>query len=168
MKNYISLGFVAFSFFLIRFRLSGLPERIPIHFNASGKADSWGRPETLWYLLMVQTAGTLLFVALPYISRRVPQLINLGTRRLVDFPPNVRARVFPLLDDMVAYMGLLFGAFFSYMIYNALQLASQATPHFQSWPIWVYVGGTLVVVFYYLGRINRVAESPKSANAPIE
>lgn len=168
MKKYFSLALVVLSFILIRIHLPELPERIPTHFNASGQADSWGRPQSLWFLLMVQAGGSLLFLILPYISRKIPQLINLGTRRLVDFPPDVRAQVLPLVDDMVAYMGMLFGGFFSYMIYSAVQLASQPTPHFQAWPIWVYVGGTLAVVFYYLGRINRVAESPRSSHAPIE
>jgi uncharacterized membrane protein len=51
---------------------SGLPDQIPVHFGASGKADSFGNKTNL---LMLPILGTVMYIGLTLLTR-IPHVFN--------------------------------------------------------------------------------------------
>jgi uncharacterized membrane protein len=158
MLQLISVLLMAYSYFLIRTNLPHLPARIPTHFNAAGAADGWGSPDTLWILLGVQILSNLVFLLVPFLSRRYPGLVHLGTRNLSDYTPAQRTRILPLLSEMTALMGVVMNLFFSWVLNQIIKAVTQPIPHIAIvGPMVLLIGGSLVLTFYYLARIRRAA-----------
>lgn len=65
------LGIVA-SFILLSAAWPDIPERVPMHFGSSGRADSWGGKSTLVWIPMV----TIGLYALLSLTERFPQNFN--------------------------------------------------------------------------------------------
>ena len=149
---------VVYSGISIVLALPKLPARIPTNFNSSGEPVGWGGPETLWFMLLTQVLGTVLILAVPAIGRRAPQLVNLGFRRLSDFPPQVRQRVMPLLEEMCAWMAILFAFLFTVLIRGMIRSALEPGARVGAWPLAVFLAGTAMVVIYYLRQMNRLAD----------
>jgi uncharacterized membrane protein len=149
---------VVYSAVTIVLALPTLPARIPTKFNSSGEPVAWGGPETLWIMLLVQVLISALILAIPAIGRRAPQLVNLGFRRLSDFPPQARQRVMPLLEEMCAWMATLFAFLFTVLIRGMIRSALEPGARIGAWPLGVFLAGTALVVVYYLRKMNRVWE----------
>jgi uncharacterized membrane protein len=159
MLRLISLVLMFYSYFLIRTRLSNLPPCIPTHFDAAGNANGWGSPNTLWFLLIAQVVTGVVFLFVPYMGRRFPGIVNLGTRRLSDYTPAQQARILPLLHDMMAYMSILMNLFFVFMLQGVIHAATQSHPQLPAaWPLGLLLGSSLFITLYYLRRITRTAK----------
>jgi hypothetical protein len=167
-QRFVALALAAYSFFAIRSAMPRLPARIATHFNWSGEPTGWSGPEALWILLATQVLGAALILAIPALGRRAPQMINLGTRRLSDFPPEVRERIMPVLEDMCGYLAVLYSLLFTLLIREVIAAALVSGARPSPW----LAGGFLVamggVVIYYLWRINRVAKQDPSRDRGIE
>lgn len=169
MLQLISVVLVIYSYFLIQTNIPKLPRVIPTHFNAAGVADRWGSPDTLWMLLGAQALTCTLFLIMPYVGQRFPAMIHLGTRRLSDFPPAQRARMLPMLNDMAGYLSIVMNLFFVFMLHEILQAAAQPLPHIHVfWPLGLMMGGTAVILLYYLGKILRVSKGEVGGEPPNE
>lgn len=149
---------VVYSAVTIVLALPKLPARIPTKFNSSGEPVGWGGPETLWIMLLTQVLVTVLILAVPAIGRRAPQLVNLGFRKLSDFPPQARQRVMPLLEEMCAWMAILFAFLFTVIIRGMIRAAREPAARVGDWPLAVFLAGTAIVVIYYLLQMNRLAD----------
>jgi uncharacterized membrane protein len=159
MLRLISLVLMFYSYFLIRTSLSNLPPCIPTHFDAAGNANGWGSPNTLWFLLIAQVVTGVVFLFVPYMGRRFPGIVNLGTRRLSDYTPAQQARILPLLHDMMAYMSILMNLFFVFMLQGVIHAATQSHPQLPAaWPLGLLLGSSLFITLYYLRRITRTAK----------
>jgi uncharacterized membrane protein len=159
MQRLIALGLALYSFFLIKTNIPRLPARIPTHFNAAGKANRWGSPDSLWVLLVFQVLICGLFLAVPLLGRRYPDSVNLGTRKLSDLTPAQRERVMPLFSDMMGYMSVLLGLLFSVLLRENIHAALSSHPHLSPWwGLWVCLAGFAATVIYYLRRINAAAD----------
>jgi uncharacterized membrane protein len=163
MLRLISLVLMLYSYFLIHTSLPKLPPRIPTHFDAAGEANGWGSPDTLWFLLVAQVFTGVVFLTVPYMGRRFPGIVSLGTRRLSDYTPAQQARILPLLHDMMGYLSFLVNMFFVFMLRQIIGAATQPHPRLpMAWPLGLFLSGTLFLSLYYLRRITRTAkeESP--------
>jgi len=111
--------------------------------------------------VQVLTCG--LFLVIPLLGRRFPGTVNLGFRRLSDFTPAQRARIMPLLTDMMGYMSVLLSLFFCILLRQIIQAASSSHPHISiGWEVGLLLAGSAVTVIFYLRRINAVAdETPR-------
>jgi hypothetical protein len=167
-QRFVALALAAYSFFAISHAMPRLPARIATHFNWSGEPNGWSGPEALWILLATQVLGAALILAIPALGRRVPQMVNLGTRRLSDFPPEVRERITPVLEDMCGYLAVLYSLLFTVLIREVIAAALVPGARLSPW----LAGGFLVamggVVIYYLWRINRVAKEEPSGDRHVE
>ncbi len=169
MLPLISFLMVAYSYFLIRTNLPHLPTRIPTHFSLAGMADGWGSPETLWVLWGAQilTCATILIV--PYIGQRYPSVVHLGSSRLSDYSPAQRARVIPMLKQMVGWMGIVMNVFFVWLLDQIIHAATLPRPQIRMLgPLALLLGGMLVTLFYYLAKFRQVAEEPGEPGRPDE
>ena len=157
MKRLVTFGLALYSFFLIKTNIPHLPPHIPTHFDAAGEANGWGRPHTLWFLLLVQVLICGLLLAVPFLGRRFPGMVNLGSRTLSDFTPAQRERIMPWLTDMMEYMSVLVGILFSILLRQTIRAALSSHPHFSRWWIGAFLIGVAAIVIYYLPRIFAAA-----------
>ena len=167
MLQLISLVMLAYSFFLIRTHLPGLPKCIPVHFNAAGVADGWGSPDVFWMLLGTQALVTVVFLTIPYLGQLAPGMIHFGTRRLSDFSPAQRPRVLAMLNDMAAYMSIVMNLFFVLMLVELLRAARQPSPHIRIvFPLILLFGGMIGILGYYTRRFYRLAKGEDGDTSP--
>jgi len=167
-QKVVALGLAAYSYFAIRSAMPRLPARIATHFNWAGEPTGWGSPDTLWILLAAQVLGTALVMAIPALGRRAPQLVNLGTRRLSDYPPEARERIMPLLEDMCGYLAVLYSLLFTVLIRELIQAALSPGTRPSFWPVGGSLAATAALLIYYLWRMNRVAGEIPSPGSPID
>ncbi|MGD0922643.1 MAG: DUF1648 domain-containing protein [Terriglobia bacterium] len=167
-QKVVALALAAYSYFAVRSAMPRLPARIATHFNWSGEPNGWGTPDTLWILLGAQVLGTALILAIPALGRRAPQLVNLGTRRLSDYPPEARERIMPLLEDMCGYLAVLFSLLFTVLIRELIRTALSPGTHPSFWPIGGFLAAIAVLVVYYLWRMNRAAGEIPSPGSAID
>jgi hypothetical protein len=161
-QRFVALILAAYSLLVIRNAMPRLPARIATHFNWSGEPNGWGSPDTLWILLAVQVLGAALILAIPALGRRAPQMVNLGTRRLSDFPPELRERIMPLLEEMCGYLAVLYSLLFTVVIRGVIRAALVPGTRLNYWPLGGFLVATGGVVIYYLWQMNRVAKQDLS------
>jgi uncharacterized membrane protein len=162
MLKIVAAALALYSAFLIQTSLPHLPSRIPVHFNLAGQPNGWGSPNTLWVLLGFQVLVTAVMLSMSVLGRRFPQSVNLGTKRLGDFTPEQRERVWPLLDQMAGWMGVATSLFFVYLIRESIRAAESPNPQFHSgWVPLVFAGGMAGLAIYFVSRINREAQFPQ-------
>ena len=167
-QRFVALVLAAYSFFGIRSAMPRLPARIATHFNWSGEPNGWSSPEALWILLAVQVLGAALILAIPALGRRAPQMINLGTRRLSDYPPEARERIMPVLEDMCGYLAVLYSLLFTLLIRELIRTALVPGARSSPWLAGGFLVATGGLVIYYLWRINRAAKQDPSRGQQVE
>ena len=166
MLQLISFLLVAYSYFLIRTNLPHMPARIPTHFNFAGTADAWGSPDTLWILLGAQVVTYVVFMLVPFLGRRYPGLVHLGTRNLSDYTPAQRTRILPLVSEMTGLMCLVMNLFFVWVLNQIIKAVTHPIPHIAMLgPMVLLIGGSLGLTFYYLVRIRRAAAANDAPGA---
>lgn len=160
MFKIVAAALTLCSLFLIETSMPGLPSRIPTHFSLAGTPNGWGSPHMLWALLALQVVLASILLTLPIWSRRFPQFVNLGTRKLSDFTPEQRELVMPLLRKMAGFMGVATSLFFVYIIWSTIHAAEESHPEFHmAWPIGLFLCGMVGIPLYYMHQMNRVADS---------
>jgi len=157
----LTIVYTAFAIYRVMPRL---PARVPTSFNALGQPTAWSSPDTLWTMLTIQVAVTALILAVPALGRRYPQLVNLGWKRLSDYPPAARERLLPLLEDMCGWMAVLFSLFFTVLIRALIRAGLNPGTSPSVWPVWFFLAGTGVVTVYYLRQFSRAWKASVAAN----
>ena len=105
-----------------------------------------------------------MILSVPYLGQRFPQSVNLGWRRLSDYTPAQQVRILPLVHDMMGYMSILVNLFFVFMLRETLRAAHEPHPRLHiGWPLGLLLGGTLLLIIYYLRRFNRAAQKEGSS-----
>ena len=84
-----------------------LPDRIPLHFGADGRADAWGeRTVTSWFL--VPAIALALTAGMGWFRRMIPRRpgwVNLpGQTKLTDLPEAARGPVVEMLSGFLALL----------------------------------------------------------------
>ena len=168
MGNFIAMGLALYSFALVQSSVGTLPARIPTHFNSVGEPNGWGSPDVLWLILLMQVFTCGIFLLVPPLSRRFPESVHFGARRLSDFTPEQQERLLPLVTEMTGAMSAPLGLLFSYLIHEMIRVASSSHPNLSlAWAMALFLPATAAIVIYYLRRIyaigNETAATPRSA-----
>ncbi|MCX2452672.1 DUF1648 domain-containing protein [Pedobacter sp. PLR] len=87
---------------------SGLPESIPIHFNFSGEADSFGHRSDIYSLPMV---GTALYILLTFVNN-FPQYFNY----LTPITPENAHSQYMMATRLLRYLKVLVVVIFATLI----------------------------------------------------
>lgn len=163
MTKFVAAALALYSAFLIQTSLPNLPSRIPVHFNAAGQPNGWGSPHMLWVLLGFQLLVAGLMLSMPFLGRRFPGSVHLGTQRLSDYTPEQRERVWPLLNQMAGWMSVAASLFFVFIIRESIRAAVSSNPQFHAgWAAVLFVGGMVGIAFYYLWQIKKTARAAQA------
>lgn len=160
MLKVVAAALALYSYFLIQTSLPHLPARIPTHFNLAGKPDGLGSPHALWLVFGTQVLIAGLMLLIPFLGRRIPGAVHLGTRRLSDYTPEQRELIMPLLEQMAGLMSVAVGLFFVYVIREMIRAAEQpgSKTHI-GWAAGLFAGGMVGVSLCYMRRMSRVAKA---------
>ena len=127
------------TFFVAGFHYGSLPEKIPIHFNVRGEADSHGAKSTLW---IVPVLALFMCVGLAQLSRRLPKM-----------KPNIDERELRITRSVLAILSLLLALSFSYITIRMVLVAITGSGGLGSWflPVFcaIFVIGPLTSVLLY-------------------
>lgn len=103
--NYLTIALVVGLIALTGYGLFTLPDRIPVHFNMSGKPDRWGGPENLLILLFL----SFFIIGLLWVIRTLPpEFMNFPGLRTPDNVARQMQNTWQLLATMRAVIALLF------------------------------------------------------------
>jgi uncharacterized membrane protein len=117
-----------------------LPERIPMHFDLSGRPDRWeARSFLSWFALpLIATAVAGFLELASRSSERHPQLWNVpDKRRFLALDPAARAPIIAHLRDFMAMVGMMSTAL---MMLVQLSIYRFATGHGSGLPVFVFAG----------------------------
>tara|TARA_R100000935_G_scaffold1439_1_gene4563 strand:- start:122016 stop:122447 length:432 start_codon:yes stop_codon:yes gene_type:complete len=69
----IIIALILLSFLFPAFYYTQLPEEIPIHFNAAGEADGFGKKSTIWLLPILNIVNLLVVFAITSGAKYMPK-----------------------------------------------------------------------------------------------
>jgi uncharacterized membrane protein len=129
--------------------LHDLPERIPVHFNASGLPDGYGSRSTIFLLPVM---GTILYILMTILSS-FPGLYNYP----VKITPENAAIQFSLATRFMRILKVLIIILFLYISYQtvntALGLATGLGKAFL--PLFLIIITGLIIFYFVAARNNR-------------
>jgi len=102
-----------------------LPETIPLHYNFSGIADSYGNKYTYFILPVV---GTLLFVLLTIINR-YPHLFNYPVKITEDNA----LKLYTIATRLIRYMKMVILLIFLFIEITTYKVSTHASPGLVKW-----------------------------------
>ena len=117
-----------------------LPERIPMHFDLSGRPDRWeDRSFLSWFALpLIATAVAGFLELVSRYSVRHPHLWNVpDKRRFLELDPAGRAPITAQLQDFVAMVGMMGTALVMLVQFSIYRFA---TGHGSGLPVYVFAG----------------------------
>lgn len=114
---------------------STLPDTIPIHFNAAGKADGFGGKISI---LLLPGISTILFIGLTALNRR-PQVFNYPTEITVDNAAPQYTNAMRLIRYLKTIIVIIFGL----IDYKTIQNANGKADGLGAW----FLPLTLVAIF---------------------
>ncbi|WP_077328096.1 DUF1648 domain-containing protein [Virgibacillus siamensis] len=113
--NLLSVMIIIASIVYAIYQFDNLPDRIPTHFNAQGKADGWGNKSSLFILPAITTATFLMM----YFLNKVPHIFNLP----VTITEKNASRIYRLARTMMAVFNFEIVLILSYATYETVQAA---------------------------------------------
>jgi uncharacterized membrane protein len=126
---------------------SALPERIPVHFDASGQPNGWGGKDMLLFLL----AATVVMAIMLTLAESYQRLINIPIN--VDRnSPEVRQ----LLRSMVIVLKAVIMITFLWIVDLTMRTAAGGANGLGLAFLPVFSAGTFAPIVYYLVKLKRL------------
>jgi hypothetical protein len=138
-----------------------LPERFPVHFNASGAPDRWSERGASWFLLPGLSLGIIAFFALIAWSIKplvhgAPGLVNVPRRDLfVRLSAAGREVVLAPTRAYLAWVISLVAWLFVWILEGSARVAVGQAATLSSWPVFVFLAlvlGTLLPFYLITSR----------------
>jgi hypothetical protein len=142
-----------------------LPDRFPIHFNGSGSPNSWAATGPAWFLLpvvalFVSTLIGLLAHQLGHWAEFAPRQVNLARKELfLRLSPLGRRTVVIPLQVYMNWVVVLLSGLFLYIVEGMARVATGSMDHLPAWPVVVFLGGTLGMLFILLHATSKALDA---------
>lgn len=120
----------------------GLPDIIPVHYNASGEVNRFGDKSTI---LMLPVISTILFALLSYIARH-PHKYNY----LVEITPQNAAVHYTLAARLMRWLRLSVVIIFLLIVGETLWHIEGKTNGLSTWTLPFILAIIFIPIFYYL------------------
>jgi uncharacterized membrane protein len=133
-----------------------LPERIPIHFNLEGEPDGWGSAGSVFVVPGVATGTYLLMMFLAFGG--------FLDQQSKDNPTHLPPAVLEVTRLMLVWVSFLTMALFSYVTWQAIDVAMGHISKMRSFPVAIYVAGVLLPIPYLMietGKAKTALEKAK-------
>ncbi|MFM1869202.1 MAG: hypothetical protein RL591_2610 [Planctomycetota bacterium] len=145
-----------------------LPERFPVHFNASGTPDRWSERGAAWFLLPGLSLGIIAFFGLiawgiKPLVHGAPGLVNVPQKDLfVRLSAAGREVVLAPTRAYLAWVISLVAWLFVWILEGSARVAVGQAATLSSWPVFVFLAlilGTLLP--FYLITSRAIQETAK-------
>ncbi len=133
-------------FFYIFIVYGALPEEIPIHFDANGKADGWGAKNTIFIVPLI---GFPLALLMNYLCR-FPHTFNYTKRITLENAEFEYRKAVDLMRQISLALAWIF-AFITYTMVHSSTVGSSHIPSVVFLPA-ILLPVCLPIVFYFLKR----------------
>lgn len=128
-----AIGFAAVFFMLIYpgVHYGGLPQEIPIHFDANGQPDNYGDKSTIWTL---PTVGVILFLGMQLLNR-FPHIFNYP----IKITPKNAADQYRKAARLLRTVNSIVAIVFAYILFSSVQTALGNQSGLGGSFIWIFV-----------------------------
>ncbi|PTD94077.1 hypothetical protein C9439_04425, partial [archaeon SCG-AAA382B04] len=145
--------FLLLTLYVVFTNYMGLPETVPIHFNAQGEPDAWGSKTSLLILPGVQVFVT----ALAFIIYKYPNYANIpSTMALAALPEKTKQKAYEIIRDMELITLTLVNMLFLYIVYQNIMIAREEIIEMNTMVIWVFLAILVPIIIYYAIRMRRI------------
>jgi len=124
-----------------------LPETIPIHYNAAGKADGFGDKSTLMVLPII---STFLFIGLTVLNKS-PHVFNY----LTEITEENAVHQYTNATRMIRLLKLIIVLIFTLIVYKTIQHVKGNADGIGSWFLPVTFALIFIPLFYFLINANK-------------
>jgi uncharacterized membrane protein len=139
-----------------------LPERMAVHFNASGIADGWGPKQQFFiFYSIVMTFMALVFWGLPFIIRHVSEsLINLPNK---DYwlAPERKKKTLDRLVDQLLFVGTMALILMDGILYLVIKANQSENPVMQPEWLWGLIAAFFVANVIWIVNLLQGFRRPK-------
>lgn len=151
----------------------GLPEQIPVHFNAAGSPDRMAPKSELVILPWVDSLMTLVFVGLGFLSswlaRVAPGMVNVPQKdKFVTLSPEGRARALEPVGACFAWIAFANHGLFAYLLWVTSEVALGHRDRMSPTPIAgsvaVMVVSAIVMTAATRSAVQREVEAARTAS----
>ncbi|MEL7159577.1 MAG: DUF1648 domain-containing protein [Bacteroidota bacterium] len=146
----IPLAAVILSFAVVSFYYGELPDQIPVHFGASGKADGFGHKMSLW--------------ALPVINLGMFYLLGITTKtsfKYFNYPVDITeanaARQHRIALQMIAVLRLVCCLLIAYLVYAIVRAAQTGSSALSLVAMGLFLVGIFGSIIYYYREAKLAA-----------
>jgi uncharacterized membrane protein len=146
--------FIALSFLIILFAIpliyyNGLPDRIPVHFNASGVPDGYGNRSTLWIL---PVTGAFMYLLMT-VTGAFPQIYNFP----VKITPENAVTQYRLATRLIRILKTAIMVMFSFLSYQTIRTATGNAAGLGKafLPVFLLITFGVIIVYIVLSLNNR-------------
>jgi uncharacterized membrane protein len=127
---------------------NNIPHRIPVHFGALGKPDSWGGKSSL---LIVPIIAIGVYLLLTLISR-VPHCFNYA----VEITEENAERQYRNAKDMMLWMIVEIVYFFLYLEWQFVQIALNKSKSLGVVPLPIFILVLFGTIIFYIRRMTKL------------
>ena len=140
-----------------------LPEKFPVHFNASGTPDGWSERGFMWFLLPILGLaifclfGVIMATIAP-LARRSPGIVNMPKKDLwMKLSPEGRAATLAPTSAFLAFVIVLVELLFIFIMEGSGRVALGLATTLPPWPVFVFLALVFAaLVPMYIATNNAV------------
>lgn len=138
---------------------ASLPERIPMHFNASGQPDGWGHRSAIWLIPGISLALNVLLLVVSFIR---PWYWNIPVRVTTENAAAVYRVTRRLLSNLRIVMTLMFSG----ITIGIVRIGHQHATSLPPWLLWASLGSIAITLLLYFVRVRSVSRSSLTVVSP--
>lgn len=129
------------------YHFSSLPEIIPIHFDASGKADGFTSKIGIWFIPIL---GLVVYIGL-FILNKYPHTFNYQ----VDITEENANYQYSLATQFIRIINLFLAGLFFYITYHIIASALNGSEGLGTWFLPIVLVGTIAPIVWYLIKSSK-------------
>lgn len=127
---------------------SNLPEKIPTHFNGSGRADGYG---TKANIMILPSIASILFIGMTLLNR-APHMFNY----LTDITEANASIQYTNATRMMRYLKIIVMLIFGFIAWGTIQSSTGKSDGFGVWFLPFILGITFIPIAYFIIKSSRI------------
>ncbi|WP_421976029.1 DUF1648 domain-containing protein [Roseivirga seohaensis] len=129
-----------------------LPETIPIHFNAAGKADGFGNK---WNMLTLPIVASVLYIGITILNK-YPHVFNYPTEILTE---ENALKNYTMATQLLRVLKLVLVIIFSLIVFRTLQNINGTAEGLGVWLLPLTLGMIFIPMAYYIIKSIKLGKT---------
>ena len=137
---------------LVFINFQGLPETIPIHFNAAGKADGFGNK---WNMLTLPIVASVLYIGMTILNK-YPHVFNYPTEVLTE---ENALKNYTMATRLLRVLKLVLVIIFSLIVFRTIQNINGTAEGLGVWFLPLTLGMIFIPMAYYIIKSIKLGKT---------